>query len=101
MFGSSTTANSMKPATASRAAGRYAPAAPAALRCQERGGRPSRNVAPNGLSAGAAQDRPRVSEVGRRTMMTAIDQTFIAVRQQSPSKGGWTYVVGPPAAESV
>ena len=29
--------------------------------------------------------------------MTAIDQEFTAVLQQSPSKGGWTYVVWPPS----
>jgi hypothetical protein len=28
-------------------------------------------------------------------MMMAIDQEFRAVLQQSPSKGGWTYVVWP------
>ena len=30
--------------------------------------------------------------------MTALDQEFTAVLQQSPSKGGWTYVVWPPSA---
>ena len=30
--------------------------------------------------------------------MTAIDQEFTAVLQQSPSKGGWTYVVWPQSA---
>lgn len=30
--------------------------------------------------------------------MTAIDQQFVAVLQQSPSRGGWTYVVWPDSA---
>ena len=31
--------------------------------------------------------------------MTALDKTFSAVLQRSPSKGGWTYVVMPGSAE--
>ena len=30
--------------------------------------------------------------------MTTLDQEFTAVLQQSPSKGGWTYVVWPESA---
>ena len=30
--------------------------------------------------------------------MAAIDQEFVAVLQQSPSPGGWTYVVWPASA---
>ncbi len=30
--------------------------------------------------------------------MTTLDQEFTAVLQQSPSKGGWTYVVWPDSA---
>jgi len=31
--------------------------------------------------------------------MTALDKTFTATLQKSPSKGGWTYVVMPGSAE--
>jgi hypothetical protein len=31
--------------------------------------------------------------------MTAVDKQFTAALQQSPSKGGWTYVVMPSSAE--
>ena len=31
--------------------------------------------------------------------MTKLQKTFTAVLQQSPSKGGWTYVVMPGSAE--
>lgn len=31
--------------------------------------------------------------------MSALDKTFTAVLQRSPSKGGWTYVVMPGSAE--
>jgi len=31
--------------------------------------------------------------------MTTLDRTFTATLQQSPNKGGWTYVVMPDSAE--
>ena len=31
--------------------------------------------------------------------MSALNKTFIAVLQRSPSKGGWTYVVMPESAQ--
>ena len=31
--------------------------------------------------------------------MSALDKTFTATLQQSPNKGGWTYVVMPKSAE--
>lgn len=31
--------------------------------------------------------------------MTALDKTFTATLQQSPAKGGWTYVVMPDSAK--
>src|SRR5918993_2373972 len=35
----------------------------------------------------------------RRKGMTTIDKQFTATLQQSPAKGGWTYVVMPGSAE--
>jgi Domain of unknown function (DUF1905) len=36
---------------------------------------------------------PRISRVRGRAKMSTLDKTFTAKLQQSPAKGGWTYVV--------